>query len=123
MTPTPHPHPRCRCRFGSTGSTPWRVALPPPPSCVGDATHNAPSIAACPTAPPGPDPGCPITPVCHPPLCSSAPPLGPLQAWAIRALVINELTAPRWQVEVVPGVTVGDTIMEVCVCVCVCVCV
>jgi len=34
-------------------------------------------------------------------------------SWAIRALVINELTAERWQYEVAPGVTAGDTIMKV----------
>ena len=35
-------------------------------------------------------------------------------AWSIKALVINELTAARWQY-IVPGtdMTAGDTIMEV----------
>ncbi|KAL4434347.1 hypothetical protein ABPG75_000788 [Micractinium tetrahymenae] len=37
--------------------------------------------------------------------------LNPL-SWSIRAIVINELTAPRWQYEVAPGMTAGQTIME-----------
>lgn len=37
--------------------------------------------------------------------------LNPL-SWAIRAITINELTAGRWQYEVAPGLTAGETIMQ-----------
>lgn len=32
-------------------------------------------------------------------------------SWAIRAMVINELTAPRWSYEVAPGLTAGEAIL------------
>ena len=38
-----------------------------------------------------------------------------VQSWAIRAITINELSAGRWQYEVAPGLTAGETIMQVSV--------